>query len=123
MDIQKINKLNKKIFGIEWGEEDKRIPIPHSIKQEILFKQKGKCAECGLDFMSEGIIPEIHHKDGNPANSKLSNLEALCPNCHRKKTHKQFLTKSLKKKSRKPKDSYEELLKQAYKFGRATSPF
>lgn len=27
-------------------------------------------------------VLHIHHKDRNPLNNQLSNLELLCPNCH-----------------------------------------
>ena len=28
------------------------------------------------------LVMELHHKDGNNKNSKLENLQILCPNCH-----------------------------------------
>jgi len=30
------------------------------------------------------LVPDVHHKDGNPENNDLLNLVVLCPNCHRK---------------------------------------
>ena len=35
------------------------------------------CARCGSDYKIT-----IHHKDGNPFNNSLENLEVLCWNCH-----------------------------------------
>ena len=29
---------------------------------------------------------DIDHKDGDPLNNKLDNLQFICPNCHRQKT-------------------------------------
>ncbi len=31
---------------------------------------------------------EFHHKNGNRADNRLENCEALCPNCHANKTRK-----------------------------------
>ena len=42
-----------------------------------------QCECCGLsEWLGEPIPLELHHKDGNHFNNKLSNLEILCPNCH-----------------------------------------
>lgn len=47
----------------------------------LLSKQKHTCTSCGLKFYP-GDIVEIHHKDGNHINWKLSNLEVLHRECH-----------------------------------------
>lgn len=39
-----------------------------------------KCNRCGDD----GGRIEVHHRDGDPYNNDLSNLEALCVSCHRR---------------------------------------
>jgi hypothetical protein len=44
------------------------------------FAQDGVCARCG-NSLEHGF--HRHHKDGNPANNSLDNLELLCPECHR----------------------------------------
>ncbi len=44
-----------------------------------------KCSICGWSDKlpdQEFSSCELHHKDGNPHNHLLSNLELLCPNCH-----------------------------------------
>ncbi len=53
-----------------------------SIKNQILQKQKHKCAVC------REMPPLFHfdHKDGNRSNNGLKNCQALCPNCHSIKT-------------------------------------
>lgn len=38
------------------------------------------CNRCGYD--EHKSILGVHHKDRNPRNNDLSNLEVLCPNCH-----------------------------------------
>ena len=57
-----------------------------SIKNQILQKQKHKCAACGK------MPPLFHfdHKDGNRSNNGLKNCQALCPNCHSIKTLRQI---------------------------------
>jgi len=44
------------------------------------FAQDGVCARCG-NTLEHGF--HRHHKDGNPLNNTLDNLELLCPECHR----------------------------------------
>ena len=51
-----------------------------------LLEQSGyKCSCCGWGEKNPftNTIPlEIHHKDSNPNNNSLDNLQVLCPNCH-----------------------------------------
>jgi len=53
-------------------------------KQKTLIKQNFRCNLClkPLDQI------DFHHIDGNNSNNYISNCEALCPNCHAKKTRK-----------------------------------
>lgn len=39
------------------------------------------CTRCGYS-----LIVDVHHIDGNHQNNELSNLDVLCPNCHREVT-------------------------------------
>ena len=42
-----------------------------------------KCECCGIsEWNGKSIRLQLHHKDGNPMNNNLENLEVLCPNCH-----------------------------------------
>lgn len=42
-----------------------------------------RCNKCGgTEWMGRTIPLELEHRDGNPANNHLDNLELLCPNCH-----------------------------------------
>ena len=43
--------------------------------------QRCGCTTWGVD--DKLLSLELHHKDGNQRNSLVSNLELLCPNCHR----------------------------------------
>ena len=49
-----------------------------------LSKQKNICSICG----KKSDIWDFDHIDGNSSNDSLSNCQALCPNCHAKKTRK-----------------------------------
>ncbi|RCJ37132.1 RNA-dependent DNA polymerase [Nostoc punctiforme NIES-2108] len=46
-----------------------------------LKKQSHKCASCGLKFIDEEKV-HLHHIDGNHANWKKKNLEAIHESCH-----------------------------------------
>ncbi|BBD68493.1 reverse transcriptase homolog [Nostoc commune NIES-4072] len=46
-----------------------------------LKKQNHRCASCGLRFINEERV-HLHHIDGNHANWKKNNLEAIHESCH-----------------------------------------
>jgi len=82
--------------GVIWGQpEQRRKPVSQSARTKALVRSKGKCEKCGHSL--KDVKPHIHHKDQNPKNNKLTNLQVLCPNCH-SNAHD-------KPKPRKPKDS------------------
>ncbi|WP_428832817.1 FAD-dependent thymidylate synthase [Natroniella acetigena] len=55
------------------------------------YSKKGKCILCGK--VTEKT--EFHHKDGNPKNNELDNLEELCSTCH-KVRHKGEVVKKIR---------------------------
>lgn len=75
-------------------DNDRKRKTAKSIKTDVQIKAKGNCQKCRRYV---GPLGEVHHKDGNRTNDKLSNLEFLCSNCHKKKTHKQQVQNALKK--------------------------
>ena len=76
-----------------YGKYRKRQYFPTYIKEDTIRKQHYKCAIC-----KRGInIWDFDHKDGNRSNNDPSNCQALCPNCHAKKTR--GLLKQWKKSS------------------------
>ncbi len=61
--------------SISSNELKKRL-IKEKIKEE-------KCECCNNTHWLDIKIPlELHHKDANPKNNKLENLEIICANCH-----------------------------------------
>lgn len=53
-----------------------------SERKQILGKTGGRCAMCGEYSGSY----QFDHKDGNRSNNNLRNGQALCPNCHDRKS-------------------------------------
>ena len=53
-----------------------------AIKEQVLRRQNHRCAECDrvLD------VVDFDHIDANKTNNDISNCQALCPNCHAKKS-------------------------------------
>ena len=92
--------------GLDFGlgpkkkSKPKRESVAKSQKNEVLAKQKNKCAMCRkpLDMRATHFdhIKEVY-KGGK---STVSNLQALCANCHNIKTHKEKLKKTERKKAK-----------------------
>jgi len=58
-------------------------------KKIRLSEQKNKCNHCG----KKSKMWDFDHIDGNSSNNSLDNCQALCPNCHAKKTRNTKNTK------------------------------
>jgi len=65
----------------------KRKQFSKNTKLLVLISQGNRCKSCGQN------LDEINfdHIDGNSSNNYITNCQALCPNCHAKKTRKKFL--------------------------------
>jgi hypothetical protein len=57
----------------------------YNIDLETMQKITKKCVVCGFDK-----IVELHHLDGDKANSTDKNLIGLCPNCHKQIHHYEY---------------------------------
>lgn len=63
-----------------------------SVKRNAVVKKfilnnnllKNRCNRCTISDTWQGkpIVLELHHKNGDPTDNRLINLELLCPNCH-----------------------------------------
>ncbi|MHC5938033.1 group II intron reverse transcriptase/maturase [Nostoc sp.] len=62
-----------------WSERNSKLYFGETSK--ALKKQNHRCASCGLKFIDEERI-HLHHIDGNHANWKKNNLEAIHESCH-----------------------------------------
>ena len=61
-------------------------PRYHVVKRRVLERGLlvNVCVECGQEATWNGkeLVLELNHKDGDPCNNTIFNLEMLCPNCH-----------------------------------------
>jgi 5-methylcytosine-specific restriction endonuclease McrA len=46
-----------------------------------IHRARHRCQRCGKHEERSGL--EVHHVDGDSENNRLSNLRALCPDCHK----------------------------------------
>ena len=67
-----------------------REPLPPNKREEVLKRARFRCENGRCNYKGQ---PHIHHIDGNNSHNNLSNLVALCPNCHRQ-AHDGVLTES-----------------------------
>ncbi len=58
-----------------------REPLPQDTRTEVLKRAHSRCENESCNFKDK---PHIHHIDMDNSNNRLSNLIALCPNCHQK---------------------------------------
>lgn len=70
-----------------WGTRGRYSPNLAPLKTFLLKRQKGKCYQCGLNFVLDDLI-ETHHLDGNRDNQSRNNLVLLHRHCH-DQTHAQ----------------------------------
>jgi Zn finger protein HypA/HybF involved in hydrogenase expression len=78
--IGKIRKENHQKQIIKSNYEELSF---ESLRFRILYEQKNKCNNCGLDeWLGQELVLELEHKDGNNKNNDRNNLEMICPNCH-----------------------------------------
>ena len=68
----------------EKAKSGKRKPFSTPTKKKILEYQQYRCKLCG----KKSKIWDFDHTDGNSSNDDISNCQALCPNCHAKKTRR-----------------------------------
>lgn len=47
----------------------------------VVYKIPGVCTVCGAE-RGDGVVIDIHHRDGDCLNNTPGNLQPLCRNCH-----------------------------------------
>jgi len=62
----------------------KRRSFSKATKMKTLARQNFKCLFCKERLDTR----DFDHMDGDSSNNSLSNCQALCPNCHAKKTRR-----------------------------------
>jgi len=78
------------------AEKKPRKSFSSNVKEEVLLAQKSKCKKCDIKF-SPTIRPHYDHKNGNRSDNRKINLQALCANCHDRKSRKETTVRANKK--------------------------
>ena len=74
----------KELFKEGLSSKKSRKGFAQPVKKQVLAMQGHRCNYCDriLD------VANFDHIDGNRSNNSFFNCQALCPNCHAKKTRR-----------------------------------
>ena len=72
--------------GGYWSDE--RRHFDSQTKRTVLSAQKQRCNFCKCELAGQGIT-EFDHIDGDKTNNHFTNCQALCANCHRRKSNEE----------------------------------
>jgi hypothetical protein len=61
---------------------DYNLNFRSGIKEQVRMRDGYKCRICGCSQVENGVLLSVHHIDYDKKNTSLSNLIALCVNCH-----------------------------------------
>jgi 5-methylcytosine-specific restriction enzyme A len=80
----------------EWIGETDDTAIPTRVKDRVFLAQDGCCAGCARKLAVAGERVEYDHRLAliNGGENRESNIQALCPNCHKPKTRADVAIKS-----------------------------
>ncbi len=67
---------------IHKSKERLRSTFSQNTKEHVVIRQKHRCADC-KDLLN---VIQYDHKNGNRSDNSKQNCQALCPNCHSRKT-------------------------------------
>lgn len=92
-------------------DEPKRKKLTQDERRQVLERQKEKCAICKTKFSVTSVIHLDHKKPlGLGGSDTLRNIQALCPNCHAKKTQTDRDKIAKQNRKEKEKGPYGDLL-------------
>jgi hypothetical protein len=75
------NKMSMSEILVENSSYLQTAKLRERLFEEGIFERK--CHSCGgVEWMGKPMPLELEHKNGNPTDNRLDNLEILCPNCH-----------------------------------------
>ncbi len=118
-------KIKPKKINLSFGKASSREPLPAKIKNKVKDRGNNICEYRNCNHKQN---LHFHHKNMKNSDSRVSNIELLCPNHHavrhdqkiRKVVNKdpimgtkttRLVKKSNNKKKRKPKDAYSNMFK------------
>jgi len=85
MDLEKFLSRQASHFLTELFKENlkkKRKDFSESVKNQTIAVQWNRCNFCGMNLE----VFNFDHIDGDRSNNSFFNCQALCPNCHARKT-------------------------------------
>jgi 5-methylcytosine-specific restriction endonuclease McrA len=81
--IEKTRQKAKARLQERFRKIEQDTPVSERSLRRYLVDTIGKCMGCSItEWLSQPLVLEIHHIDGNDKHNKLSNVQLLCPNCH-----------------------------------------
>ena len=82
--VRQTNHFLKELINEGLGSKKPRKDFSESVKKRVLVLQNQRCNYCDriLDMVN------FDHIDGNSSDNSFYNCQALCPNCHAKKTRR-----------------------------------
>jgi len=84
VDYLELAEIGLRILEKSMSKPKARRGFSKSIKAEVKRRQNYRCNGCG----KKSDVLDFDHTDGNSSNNSLDNCQALCPNCHAKKSRK-----------------------------------
>ena len=82
VDRLELIEIGLRILEKSLSKPKPRRGFPKSVKAEVKRRQNYRCNDCG----KKSDVWDFDHVDGNSTNNSLDNCQALCPNCHAKKS-------------------------------------
>lgn len=73
-EIPKYKKQDKAGYSADWQQ----------ISENYRASKNYCCETCKVNLINYKTLLHTHHKDGNKQNNEISNLKAVCIECHRK---------------------------------------